>query len=118
MRIFLVCGLLSIAVATDALALGDLENLKGKIIAYAGEFESVDCPISGKYDCSAWPITMLKTRRGPEICFGSDKYVRCNYRCSGLIGVGEDKVTKVYVLDAIGDATEISFHQYRCPSLF
>lgn len=95
------------ATCSLSFAFDDIESLQGKLVLYAGELESVDCPISGKYDCSTWPMTMLKTRKGPEICFGSSKYVRCSYKCTGLIAVGDDKVPKAYVFSAMGsDATE------------
>jgi hypothetical protein len=97
----------------------DLDRLEGKVVLYAGEFESITCPIDGKYDCTTWPMTMLKTRKGPEICLGTDKYVRCGYKCSGLIAVGEDKVPKAYVFSPMSsDATEIPVEKYRCPAPF
>lgn len=97
----------------------DLENLQGKLVVYAGEFETVECPISGKYDCLTWPTTMLKTRKGPEMCIGSDRHVRCSYKCTGLIAVGEDKVPKAYVFSPMSsDATEIPVEKYRCPAPF
>ena len=113
-------SMLSLMAATcSASLLDDLDNLQGKLVLYAGELESVDCPISGKYDCSTWPMTMLKTRKGPEICFGSSKYVRCSYTCTGLIAVGDDKVPKAYVFSALGsDATEIPIEKYRCPNQY
>lgn len=104
---------------THASSFDDLATLQGKLIVYAGEFEPVDCPIGGKYDCLTWPTTMLKTRKGPEICLGTDKYVRCSYKCSGLIAVGEDKVPKAYVFSPMSsDPTEITVEKYRCPAPF
>lgn len=97
----------------------DLENLQGKLVVYAGEFETLDCPIGGKYDCTTWPMTMLKTRKGPEICFGTDKFVRCGFKCTGLIAVGEDKTPRAYVFAPMSsDATEIIVEKYRCPAPF
>lgn len=108
-----------IALPCGAGVLDDLENLQGKVVIYAGELESVDCPIVGKYDCSTWPMTMLKTRKGQEVCFGSYKYVRCGYKCTGLIAVGEDKVPKAYIFSPLSsEATEITLERYRCPPLF
>jgi hypothetical protein len=107
------------AVTCSASLLDDLGNLQGKLVVYAGEFEALDCPVSGKYDCTTWPMTMLKTRRGPEICLGTEKHVRCGYKCTGLIAVGEDKVPKAYVFSPMSsDATEIPVEKYRCPAPF
>lgn len=101
---------------THASSSDDLVNLQGKLVVYAGEFETVDCPIIGKYDCLTWPTTMLKTRKGPEMCIGSDRHVRCGYKCTGLIAVGDDKVPKLYVFSQMSsDATEVPVERYRCP---
>lgn len=95
----------------------DLQYLQGKLVIYAGEFETVDCPIRGKYDGLTWPTTMLKTRKGPEMCLGSDRHVRCGYKCTGLIAVGEDKVPKAYVFSPMSsDPTEIPIEKYRSPA--
>lgn len=97
----------------------ELESLEGKTVIYAGEFESVDCPPMGKYDCTTWPMTMLKTRRESEVCLGIEKYVKCSYKCRGLIAVGDDKTPKVFVFSDFGsEATSFGFQRYRCPSLF
>lgn len=107
------------SLAVSAFAFDDLSNLQGKLVVYAGEFETVDCPISGKYDCLTWPTTMLKTRKGPEMCLGSDRYVRCGFKCTGLLAVGEDKVPRAYVFATMSsDATEILVAKYRCPAPF
>lgn len=120
LRSLTIGSMLSLMAATCAASLlDDLGNLQGKLVVYAGEFETVGCPISGKYDCLTWPTTMLKTRKGPEICLGSDKHVRCGYKCTGLIAVGEDKVPKAYVFSPMSsDATEIPVEKYRCPEPF
>lgn len=114
----LVTGcILGLAAATcSASLLDDLGNLQGKLVVYAGEFETVDCPIGGKYDCLTWPTTMLKTRKGPEMCLGSDRYVRCGFKCTGLLAVGDDKVPKLYVFSQMSsDATQVPVERYRCP---
>lgn len=104
---------------THASSFDDLAALQGKLIVYAGGFESVDCPIGGKYDCTTWPMTMLKTRKGPEMCIGSNTYVRCGYKCAGLLAVGDDKVPKLYVFSPMSsDATEVPIEKYRCPAPF
>lgn len=120
LRALLIGFTLNLMDATcSASLLNDLGSLQGKLIVYAGEFETVDCPSSGKYDCTTWPMTMLKTRKGPDICLGADKYVRCGYKCSGLIAVGEDKVPKGYIFAPMSsDATEIQVEKYRCPAPF
>lgn len=117
----LVTGaMLSLMAATCAASLlDDLGNLQGKLVVYAGEFETVDCPIGGKYDCLTWPATMLKTRKGPEMCLGSDRHVRCGYKCTGLLAVGDDKVPKAYIFSPMSsDATELPVEKYRCPAPF
>lgn len=120
LRSLAIGSMLSLMVATCAASLlDDLGNLQGKLVVYAGEFETVDCPIGGKYDCTTWPMTMLKTRKGPEICFGTDKYVRCGFKCNGLIAVGESKVPMAYVFAPMSsDATELTVEKYRCPAPF
>ncbi len=106
-----------LAAMCTASPLDDLGNLQGKVVIYAGEFESITCPISGKFDCATWPTTILKTKRGPELCVGTPKYVSCSFTCRGLIAVGEDKIPKAYVFGAMGsDATEVAIEKYRCPA--
>ncbi len=102
-----------------ALAFDEFEHLQGLQVIYAGELDAVDCPIGGKYDCATWPMTMLKTRKGPEICLAITKYVQCRYRCKGLIAVGDDKRPKAFIFSAMSsDANEFDFERYRCPDPF
>lgn len=97
----------------------DFEDLQGMTVVYAGEFEEVSCPITGKYDCLSWPSTMLKTRKGREVCLGVDSRIRCRYKCRGLIAVGDDKAPWGFVFsDLGGDTTRFRFKSYRCPDPF
>jgi hypothetical protein len=116
---FVAAGLTVAPLLSHAGIFDDLNRLEGKAVIYAGEFESITCPIYGKIDCATWPMTMLKTTHGPELCVGSPKYVRCSFTCRGLIAVGEDKIPKAYVFGAMGsDATEVAIEKYRCPAPF
>lgn len=102
----------------SSLAFDDLENLQGKVIIYAGKFESLDCPIGGKYDCLTWPDLLLRTRKGVERCFATSR-VRCSFSCSGLIAVDQSKVPKLYILDQVGaSVTEASVEPMRCPDMY
>lgn len=117
--VVLASMLAAFSTASGASLFDQIDRLQGKVVIYAGELEEVNCPISSKYDCTTWPTTMLKTRKGQEICLGTDKYVRCGYKCTGLLAVGDDKVPKLYVFSPMSsDATEIPVEKYRCPAPF
>lgn len=117
--VILVAMLVATSIASGASLFDQIDQLEGKVVIYAGELEEVSCPIGGKYDCGTWPMIMLKTRKGPEMCLGSGKYVRCGYKCTGLLAVGDDKVPKLYIFSPMGsDATEILVEKYRCPAPF
>ncbi|GCL62592.1 hypothetical protein AQPW35_16730 [Rubrivivax pictus] len=104
---------------TVAGILDDLPDLQGKTIVYAGNFDQVPCPIGGKYDCLSWPMDLLKTTRGREICLKPTSYTSCSYSCKGLIAVGDDKIPYLYLLDRIGnDIKKSGFEVYKCLSLY
>lgn len=105
----LVCG---------AGILDDLEDLEGKAVVYAGEFERLTCPIGGKYDCLTWPMNLFKTRRGREFCFVASSS-SCSYSCKGVIAVGDDKRPYVFFIEGIGgDMKKSSVESYKCLSMF
>ena len=95
----------------------DMQDIEGKVIIYAGEFEELSCPIGGKYDCLSWPPNFLKAKR-KDICFLTSSY-SCRYSCKGFIGVAKDSAPYVYIIDSIrGDFSKGSYEKYACPSLF
>ena len=95
----------------------DLPDLEGKTVVYAGEFEQLSCPIGGKYDCTTWPIDLLKTKTGRDICIKPNSYVSCSYSCKGLIAVGKDKTPYLYLFErVVGDLKKSGFEVYKCPS--
>ena len=96
----------------------DIEDLEGKTVIYAGEFEELSCPIGGKYDCLTWPRNLMRTKRR-DICFSTSLY-SCRYSCKGLIAVGKDNQTAVYIFESnLGnDIKKGSFERYKCPSIF
>lgn len=117
MKQLLVATML-VCVSSWASAFDDIESLQGKVVIYAGKFESLDCPIGGKYDCLSWPDLLLRTRKGPERCFATSR-VRCSFSCNGLIAVDQSKVPKLYILDQVGaSVTEAAVEPVRCPDLY
>jgi len=99
--------------------LDDLDDLQGKTVIYAGEFERLSCPISGKYDCLTWPSNLFKTKRGRDLCFATSSLFSCSYNCKGLIAVGDDRTPYVFFIEGIGgDMKKSPLESYRCPSMF
>ena len=97
--------------------LDDTEDLEGKTIIYAGEFEELSCPISGKYDCLTWPRNLMRTKR-KDICFSTSLY-SCRLLCKGFIAVGQDGKPAVYLMESLGnDLKKGTFERYKCPSMF
>ncbi len=95
----------------------ETEDLEGKTIVYAGEFEELSCPISGKYDCLTWPSNLMRTKR-EDICFSTNLY-SCRLSCKGFIAVGKDGKTSVYLMESLGnDLKKGTFERYKCPSMF
>ena len=111
-------GFLSlVATVASAGILDDLPDLQGKVVAYAGEFEQVTCPIGGQYDCLTWPSDLFKTTRGRDICFKPTGYTRCTYSCKGLIALGDDKTPFLYIIENIGgDMKKSPIEIYKCPA--
>lgn len=101
-----------------ALLLDDTEQLQGKTVVYAGEFEEVSCPIGGKYNCLTWPDTLLKTQRGREICLAPATYVRCSYNCRGLIALDDSKGRYLFIIDSMGGVKRTSFQSFQCPAMY
>ncbi len=58
LAVLAACSALPMAAAAGLL--DDTEDLQGKTIAYAGDFEQLTCPIGGKYDCLQWPSGFFK----------------------------------------------------------
>lgn len=118
MKIILALLLLIPSVAIGGL-LDDLPDLQGKTVIYAGEFEKLTCPINGRYDCSKWPMELLKTKSGREYCLQPSSFTSCMYTCKGIIAVGNTGTAYLYVFESLGnDAKKINFQSFQCPSLF
>lgn len=116
----LICLLLAMLSMQSMAALFDeLPDLQGKTVIFAGEFESVFCPVSGKYDCMSWPIELLKSKSDKEICIKPTSSARCSSSCKGLIAVGEDKIPYLYIFGRMGsDLAKSRFEVYKCPSMY
>lgn len=99
--------------------LDDFPDLEGKTIQYAGEFERVQCPISGKYDCLNFPSNLLRVKGKVDFCINTDHYNGCAYDCKGLIAVGSG-FSELYLFESsIGnDMKKYRFKSYRCPDLY
>ncbi|WP_068858708.1 hypothetical protein [Perlucidibaca aquatica] len=97
----------------------ELPDLQGKVVAYAGEYEQITCPIGGNYDCLKWPMDLYKTKRGQDICFKPTRYISCSYSCKGLIAIGDDKMPYLYTIENMGgDVKKSGIELYKCPSLY
>lgn len=115
--------LLALAICLPLVAsagiLDDLEELQGKTVVYAGDFERLTCPIGGKYDCLTWPNNLFKTKRGRDLCFAASSYSSCGYSCKGVIAVGDNQTAYVFFIEGIGgDMKKARMESYRCPSMF
>lgn len=118
MRLATALAIAMLPCVASAGILDDTEDLQGKTIAYAGDFEQVICPVGGKYNCLQWPMGFLKATKGAEFCFVTDAML-CSYNCKGLIAVGSDRQPAVYVFETIGGGMKKgSFRSYKCPSPF
>ena len=115
----LLLGLLAVTVQAHAGLFDDLAQLKGKTVLYAGDFEQVMCPISGKYDCLTWPMNMLKaTSAMPEVCFATSA-MACSFSCRGLIVTDASRRLEVFIIEGIGgNMKRGTFDAYKCPSLY
>lgn len=94
------------------------DELEGKVVIYAGNVESLDCPIGGKYDCLTWPTNLLKFKY-KDVCFTSDIGACGSIGCKGFIAVGKDKIPYFFTVENIGD--DIKKHSvtyYRCPDMY
>lgn len=99
--------------------LDELDDLQGKTVIYAGEFERLTCPIGGRYDCLTWPSSLFKTSRGRDLCFVASSYSSCSYNCKGIIAIGDDKTPYVFFIEGVGGAMKKSaLESYKCPSMF
>ena len=97
--------------------LDDARDLEGKTVIYAGDFEEIHCPVSGKYDCLQWPSNLLQAT-GKGWCFSADT-LRCSYSCKGVIAVGTDRQPYVFVIDNMGgDMHKGRLQSYKCPDRF
>lgn len=113
-----VAALLALEAPCSFAFMDDMEELQGKTIVYAGEFEEVSCPINGKYNCLTWPTTLLKSKSGREVCVAPTGYVRCSYRCKALIAVDERSTRHLFIVDSSGDMKRTSFEAFQCPSMY
>jgi len=94
------------------------EDLEGKTVIHAGKIESLDCPYGGKYDCSTWPINLLKFQY-KDVCFESDVGACSSIGCKGFIAVGRDKTAYFFTVESMGDdlkKSRVSF--YQCPDMY
>jgi hypothetical protein len=111
--LFLFCGI------SHAYSIDDFDKLEGMSIIYAGEFESVTCPIGGEYDCLKWPTNLLKSKYGKEFCIAPVSYVSCSFTCRGLIAAsGNNNLSLFIVSKTTGDVKHSRFEQLQCPSIF
>lgn len=109
---------LSAPTSARVFLLDDTEELQGKTVVYAGEFEELSCPIGGNYDCLTWPSTLLKTQKGRDICLTPATYVRCSYKCKGLIAFDDGKGRHLFIIDSSGDMKRTSFQSFQCPAMY
>lgn len=93
----------------------DLGDLQGSTIAYAGAFETVSCPIAGKYNCMTWPANLLRTRDG-SFCFATSAYNSCTHVCQGVLAASTDRRVKVFLFE-LGSVTKGDVRPYKCPGL-
>ena len=93
----------------------DLSDLKGSTIAYAGAFETVSCPIGGKYNCMTWPENLLRT--SGSFCFATSAYTSCTSICQGVLAAGADRRVRVFLFD-LGSVKKGDVRPYRCPDVF
>lgn len=118
------CGLLLVSALTmgsvvnAASSFDQLPDLQGKVVVYAGEFEKMDCPIGGQYDCLSWPSGLLKTKGSPVLCLNVGETLSCTFGCRGLVAMGEDRTPFLYLFEQSmsSDLAKHAFQPYTCPS--
>ena len=110
--LFAMCAFAN-AIMTD-----DFAELEGMTIIYAGEFESLRCPIGEQYDCLTWPSTLLKSKLGKEICVVPSSYTTCNFNCRGLIATSGGSQLSLFLVSMSGDIKKTRFEQVQCPDIF
>lgn len=123
MRAFLNSLVISLAISApmtvSAALFDDTKELKGKVIISAGEFEKIECPIGGDYDCSTWPDGLLRT---PE--YGSCIVINgfaCSFRCKGLLVTDNSRALHFFEFDSGIGAPNLKKHAatpVRCPDVY
>ena len=93
----------------------DLGDLKGSTIAYAGAFDTLSCPIAGKYNCLTWPVNLLRTHDG-SFCFATSAYSSCTSVCQGVLAASADRRVRVFLFES-GNVTKGDVRPYKCPGL-
>ena len=94
------------------------KDLEGKVVVYAGEVESLECPFMGEYDCSTWPREFLKFKY-KDVCFSSDIGACESYGCKGFIAIGKDNTPFFFSLEKMGDdIKKFKVKYYKCPDVF
>jgi hypothetical protein len=96
----------------------DTDKLKGQLIVDVGDLESLDCPISGKYDCLSWPTNLY--RFGYSQCMQVLGFYGGIGTKKALLAVDDAKTVSVFVLSSSfsSDIRRYSVVSYRCPDLF
>lgn len=120
MRLATVAAAIAFA-AAPAFPIGfdDLDKMSGKTIVYAGEFEPLDCPLGGKYDCRTWPRTLLRMSGVSDRCFGSDTLACGLGGCKGWVVVDRLGSREAFIIGGIGSRIErATYEPYRCPDPF
>ena len=93
----------------------DIEDLEGKTVVYAGEFETFPCTIGKEYVCPIFGGDLMRAK-SKHFCF-STNFSGCSYSCKGLIAVGKDNTPTLYIIDR-NKFEKGTVERIPCPSVF
>jgi len=112
--------LLLAPISSEARLFDDLEDLEGRSVIYAGDFENVRCPYGGKYDCDKFPRNLLKAKGKSDLCINTTSINGCSLSCKGLIATDRFGKTEVFLFESSlgSDLKKHGFEAYKCPSMY
>lgn len=98
----------------------DTKDLQGKVVVSAGDFEELTCPVGGKYDCTTWPNSLLRT---PDYssCIASDSFVSCSFRCKGIVATDQSRNLYFYAFSSGVGSVDLKKHRVtaiNCPTMY
>jgi hypothetical protein len=98
----------------------DFEKLEDTFVLYAGEFESLTCPVTGKYDCLKWPTNLLKLKY-KDICIIPSSISACSrFGCKGLLVKTKTGEVELFTFNDFSSAkaSMSGLKPVKCPQMY